>query len=269
VSLAGKKILITRPMDQAGTITQLLREHGAEAVYFPTIRIQPTSTWEECDEAIDNLRTYRALVFTSVNAVRYFFNRAVERGLKPGLLPNCTVYTVGAKTAEGVASFGIMASRLPGVTNSRTLAEVLSAQPVLQKRFLIPKGNLAGSEIAEALRARGANVDEVIVYETVSAEGEGAGGMSAAGIREMIHQGDIDAITFFSPSSVDNFFALIPGDAVKDTIIAAIGLTTAEALDACTVRAHVVPARPSSEDLVAALEEFFLRDQRSTAGIRT
>ena len=260
MSLAGKHILITRPIDQAETITRLLREREAEAVYFPTIQIQPPKSWDECDDTIDTFRSYDAVIFTSVNAVRYFFNRAVERGLQPGLMPKCTVYVVGAKTADAVASYGIMASRFPGVTNSKMLAEALCALPVRNKRFLFPKGNLAGSEIAELLRAQKATVDEVVVYNTAAAQRDGAHEsteLTAEAVCTRLRSRSIDAVTFFSPSSVDNFFAIMPQDAIGAAVIAAIGGTTAEALRALSVPVHIVPAHPTSEELVTALDRYF------------
>ncbi len=242
-------------------MAQLLREREAEAVYFPTIRIVPPVSWDACDDAIDNYRTYDAVIMTSVNAVRYFFNRAIERGLQPGLLPKSKVYVVGAKTAEAVASFGIAAARFPGVTNVRTLAEALCATPVFRKRFLFPKGNLAGSDITVALRAYGACVDEVIVYETtVGAAGDPPGDpavLDAAQVCTMLESGTIDAVTFFSPSSVENFFAAVPQDAVRTAVLAAIGTTTADALLTLSLAAPIVPEQPTSEDLVSVLEQYF------------
>jgi len=265
VSLAGKKILVTRPLDQSDAITRLLHERGAKAVYFPTIRILPPASWDECDEAIDIYRTYHAVILTSVNAVRQFYGRAVERGLNAGFMQKNTVYVVGSKTAEAVASFGIAASRIPGVTTVAMLSDALCAMPVRGKRFLFPKGSLAGSEIAGALRAQGAQVDEVVVYRTAAYGADEAGNVPAgtagcadtAEVCAMLRSGAIDAVTFFSPSSVEGFFAAVPRDALGSAVVAAIGPTTADALHTLSLQVHIVAAEPSSEELVAALERYF------------
>ena len=261
MSLAGKKILITRPIEQAAAMGQSLRERNADPVYFSTIRIVPPASWDACDEAIDNYRTYHGVIITSVNAAKYFFNRAVERGLQPGLLPNSKVYVVGAKTAEAVASYGIAAARFPGVNNVHLLAEALCALPVLRKRFLFPKGNLAGSEITIALRVYGASVDEVTVYETAAGTGNvphDPAVVDAAQVYAMLRSGTIDAIAFYSTSSVENFFAAVPPDAVHSTALAAIGSTTADALRTLALSVPIVPEQPTTEDLVSALEQYFL-----------
>jgi uroporphyrinogen III methyltransferase / synthase len=264
LSLAGKKILITRPIEQSETMTRLLRERSAEAVYFPTIHIVPPASWDDCDEAIDNYRTYDALIFTSVNAVRYFFDRAFERGVSPGLTLRPKVYVVGAKTADAVAGYGITASRFPGVTTVLMLAAALCSTPVLGKRFLFPKGNLAASDITWALRAEGATVDEVIVYETAAGRGDGTADASPTAavldtteVCAKLRSGEIAAVTFFSPSSVENFLTTVPCDAVESAVLAAIGPTTAEALRTHSLPVQIMPAQPTSEELVAALDSYF------------
>lgn len=268
MSIAGKKILVTRPMGQSATIARLLEERQAEVIHFPTIAIVPPMSWDDVDEAIDIYRTYHGVILTSVNAVRFFFNRAVERGLQPGLILQNSVYVVGAKSAEAAASYGIAAKRFPGVTTVKMLTEVLCAMPVAERRFLFPKGNLAGTEIADRLRARGATVDEVVVYETRAAGApppspESASvpavGIDPSRLRAMLKAHEIDAITFFSPSSVENFLALVPVDELGAAVIAAIGPTTADALATVSVPVHVVPREPSSEELVSALENYFSR----------
>ena len=258
VSLAGKKILITRPIDQADTLTRLLRERDADVIGFPVLRIGPPPSWDECDEAIDNYRTYDALIFTSVNAVKFFFNRVVERGIQPGLQSRYKVFVVGPKTAEAAASFGVLAARVPGVTTVRMLTEALCAMPVLKKRFLFPKGNLAGSDISLSLRARGATVDEVIVYETLPAvSGGDTVSMDVDGLSALLGSGSIDAITFYSPSSVENFFSIIPQNVIGPAALAVIGPTTAEALHSLSLTEQIIPEHPTTEELVSALERYF------------
>jgi len=73
----------------------------------------------------------------------------------------------------------------------------------------------------------------------------------------MLRSGAIDAVTFFSPSSVEGFFAVVPRDALGSAVVAAIGPTTADALHTLSLQVHIVAAEPSSEELVAALERYF------------
>ncbi len=70
--LSGKRIIITRPLEQAQPFVDLLEKYEARPVVFSTIKIVPPQSWDEVDAALRNIATYDALIFTSVNGVRYF-----------------------------------------------------------------------------------------------------------------------------------------------------------------------------------------------------
>ncbi len=73
--LFGKGIVITRPEEQSGKLRALLNVNGARAISFPAIRIVPPDSFDDLDRAIENLNKYHWIVFTSVNGVKFFFNR--------------------------------------------------------------------------------------------------------------------------------------------------------------------------------------------------
>ncbi len=79
-SLTGKKILITRAREQSGEFATLLKKTGAEVIEFPTIEIVPPLRWKELDQAIDQLKSYDWIIFTSANGVHFFWQRLKEKG---------------------------------------------------------------------------------------------------------------------------------------------------------------------------------------------
>ena len=76
-SLAGLRVVITRPEIQAGGFADRLRALGAEPVLFPTIAIVPPEMGGPLDQAIARLRDYDWIIFTSVNGVENFWTRLV------------------------------------------------------------------------------------------------------------------------------------------------------------------------------------------------
>jgi len=68
-------------------------------------------------------------------------------------------------------------------------------------RILLARVAVAREVLPEALRKSGARVDVVTVYRTVPAE-------APPGVRREIMAGDIDVVTFTSPSTVENFCVL-------------------------------------------------------------
>src|SRR5262245_24654958 len=73
--LRGKRILVTRRKAQSKAITTQLESLGATVVHCPTIEVVPPASWEPLDAAIERINEYDWLLFTSSNAVRYFFDR--------------------------------------------------------------------------------------------------------------------------------------------------------------------------------------------------
>ncbi|MFQ5354599.1 MAG: uroporphyrinogen-III C-methyltransferase, partial [Thermodesulfobacteriota bacterium] len=78
--LFGRTIVVTRAEEQAGEFTGVLEKHGAIPVGFPTIKTGPPPSWKPIDRGIKRLSTYDWAIFTSVNGVRYFFERLTKLG---------------------------------------------------------------------------------------------------------------------------------------------------------------------------------------------
>ena len=120
------------------------------------------------------------------------------------------------------------------------------------KRFLLPKGNLAGNVIKFALEEHGAIVDEVVVYDTVQPSNA-----DTENIRQKLEKKEIDVITFFSPSSLSNFVAMVPPELLEDKTIAVIGQTTASAAKNASIPVHIVAEHATSANLVASIVRYY------------
>ncbi len=78
--LLGKRIVVTRAREQASQLMRQLSDLGAECLECPTIKIEPPDDPAPLDHAIDRIAEYDWLVFTSVNGVKFFFERLFEPG---------------------------------------------------------------------------------------------------------------------------------------------------------------------------------------------
>ena len=134
----------------------------------------------------------------------------------------------------------------------RVMARMASASvlPPWGKRFLLPRSDRAREVLPEGLRREGAVVDAVTAYCNVPAE------VDAQALREQLVAGELDALTFTSPSTVRAFAALLDDvsrEAARGCAIAAIGPVTAEALQRAGLDPHVTPERATARELVEAL----------------
>ena len=249
--LFGSRVLVTRAAYQSGEMVSALRELGAEAVAVPMIRLGPPADLSEIDAALGGLAGYDALLFTSANAVRFFVARAEEIG-RSSLEDVPPTACVGPITAEAARRAGFSVALVP--SDRRDAAGLLEAVskhwPPRGRRFLLPQAEAARPVLAKGLREGGASVDEVTVYRTLAAE------VDADALREQLCGHRLDALTFTSPSTAENFVALLDEESLKaaaDCTVAAIGPVTADALRRLGLAPDWVPDEPTVRALVEGL----------------
>lgn len=252
-SLKGKTVLITRPADQTEGFVQAIESLGGNAVLFPTIEITSPASWEACNAAIQNIEQYNALVFTSANAVRKFFERVklVGNTFKEELNRK-TIYTIGERTKRAVESEGHPMQIGPEVATAEALAAMIAKSDIRGRRFLFPRGNLGRDVLPKSLRAAGAIVDEVIVYHTIKPAHQ-----EIDRIEQLFLKKEIDIITFFSPSSIRNFLEMISLEELNGVPVAVIGPVTADAAKSSGLRVDIVAPRSNEESLAQAIAEYF------------
>jgi len=256
--LAGRSVVVTRTAEQSRALSAPLEALGATVIAFPVIATVEPDSWVATDAAIEQLGTYDWVVFTSANAVRCFLERVAARGLDPvAALADVDVAVVGTATARALAERGVEADLVPEDFRAEGLVTEfarLGAGP--GTRVLVPRALEAREILPDTLRARGATVDVVPVYRTVQAQPDPR-------VLARFVAGDIDAVTFTSPSTFRHFRALIgAGGQDADTVlrsvaIASIGPVTSEAVQAAGHRVAIEPAEYTVEGLVAALVAHF------------
>jgi uroporphyrinogen III methyltransferase/synthase len=256
--LFGRRIVVTRSREQAGELIEMLEERGAEAIASPTIRIAAPDDSAPLDAALSAVTGFDWIIFTSANAVDSFMARLLAQGDVRDL-KGIRIATVGPSTASRLNRYGIRVDLTPGEYRAEGLIEALgSLAPVRGTRVLLPRADIGREVIADDLRRAGAEVTDVIAYRTTLAQGERDGDRD---VYRMLLDGQIDAITFTSASTVRNF-AQIHGedqaaDLLRDIVVACIGPVTAEAAHQLGIAATVMPERYTIPDLVDTLVEYF------------
>lgn len=256
MSLRGRTILLTRPEEQSGEFIREVERRGGRVISLPTIEIVPPESWEECDRALESIGKFTGILFTSGNAVRSFVDRMVKMSGQVSIPGNVSVYAVGEATREVLESRGIIVNAVPEEFSGSALAEYICRTPVVGKTFLIPRGNLGRDELANRLREAGAIVETATVYQTRPAAGEDQSGFLAD-----VMAAGVDVAVFASPSAVKNFVRLCTREEFdmlrSNTVICAIGPTTAAGLAESGLVATIVPQKASMTNLLTAIETYF------------
>lgn len=234
--LAGLAVAVTRARAQASQLAGLLRGLGAQVVEAPAIRIEPRPV------AVPDLAGYDLLCLTSPNGVRLLFDRLAESGRDARALAGVRVAAIGPGTAAALAGHGVAADITPERFVAEGLLEALAEVPVA--RALLARAAEARDVLPEGLRARGAEVDVLALYETVPEP------LSDAQLEAVSRA---DYVTFTSSSTV-RFFLDAAGDRVGgSTRLVSIGPVTSAALRERALEPHVEAGRHDIEGLVRAL----------------
>ena len=256
--LFGRRIVVTRSTEQSGEFLEMLEDLGAEAIPAPTVRILPPEDSRPLENACVEAGTYDWIVFTSANAVDYFMKRLVAvsdvRELK-----GVRICTIGPTTASRLGRYGIRVDLTPAEFRTDALIEAMKAHAAVENaKVLLPRSDIARDLLADELRSAGANVVEVVAYHTALASGEREGDHD---VYRMLLDGQIDAVTFTSASTVRNFVEILGHDQaidlLKNTVVGCIGPVTAEAAQQLNITTAVIPERYTIPDLVHALAEHF------------
>jgi uroporphyrinogen III methyltransferase/synthase len=251
--LFGKRILVTRARHQAGALSQLLSQRGAQPVELPAIGIETIADSADLDAAIGNLSAYQWLIFTSSHGVEVFFGRLYNLKLDSRALSGLKIGAIGPATAKALAQKGINADYIPEVYSSEGMLAGLKDYPVSGQRLLLPRADIADKKLASGLTRLGAEVHEIAAYRTVAPP------EAIPKIREVLSSGQLDVITFTSSSAVSNLVAALQGDPrpINNTKVACIGPRTAETATKAGLRVDIVAKEHTIPGLAEAIEEYF------------
>ena len=242
---------------QASGLVQQLSDLGAACLECPTIQVAPPADWSPLERAIDNLASYDWIVFTSVNGVRFFFERLFARGRDVRALGHLRTAAIGPATAERLRSFGLTTDILPDSYRAEAVAAAFARECVQGKKILLPRAREARSVLPEALKDQGAAVDEVVAYETVAVPD------SAEVLLQHLENRQIDLVTFTSSSTVKNFKALLPPADVDRLMagvtVASIGPITSDTARELGFKVHISAETFTIPGLVDGILAYFSR----------
>jgi uroporphyrinogen III methyltransferase/synthase len=257
--LFGRRVLVTRPRDQAAELVDRLTALGADAIEAPMIRIVPPDDPEPLRQAAARARAFDWIVFTSANAVEAFMGALMSDGRDIRALAGPKLCASGPGTAERFARHGVTVDLVPEEFRAEAVVEALARQRLEPgARVLLPRADIGREIVAERLRALGADVTEVVAYRTVLDE---TSREDEPDVYRMLLEGQIDVVTFTSASAVRNFVKVYGAeqgpDLLKHTIVAAIGPVTSEVASSLGIMVRVQPASSTIPALLQAIAAHF------------
>jgi uroporphyrinogen III methyltransferase/synthase len=240
--LSGMSVLITRPDHLAFETASLFASKGARAVVYPLIEIAALPF------EIPDLKTYDMLIFTSQNAVSLFFEKLFSHGKDARVFSLIEVFCIGPKTRDTLKGYGIIADGMAREFRAEGIVELLGNSDLAGKKVCLPRARGARPYLVEALQAKGALVDEIIIYDTILPKTANPGGFLHA-------LNGIDTAIFTSPSGIMHALELLKGEPALLTSkrLVAIGPVTAKAMEGYGLTPALIASEYTDEGIIKAL----------------
>jgi uroporphyrinogen III methyltransferase / synthase len=257
--LFGKRVLVTRPREQAAELVDRLEAMGADAIEAPMIQIVPPDDYGPLDEACARADAFDWIIFSSAVAVDAFIDRLLKTPRDLRVLGRVKLCSVGPATSERLARHGLKVDLTPPEYRAEAVIHAISKNGnVRGLRILLPHADIGRELIAEELRKQGADVTEVVAYRTIATELDREG---EPDVYRMLLEHRLDVVTFASPSAVRSFVGTLgrepAADLLQTTIVASIGPVTAEAAAQHQIQTTIMPESYTVPALVDAIVEYF------------
>lgn len=250
--LAGRRIVLTRPREQAAAWRAHLAELGADVIELPLIQVTKDCDRQTLVEVFAELGHYEWLIFTSANGARFFFeefHRAFDDLRCLGLV---RIAVVGEATAEVVRGLHLRVELQPAKATAADLVRALVARESLDSaKVLVVTGNRNRETLVAGLHEARAIVDQLPLYRTEETD------LAADPVAADFRRRGADAVLFASPSAAQSFFdqaaALRLERGARRPLAGSIGPSTTAAMKQLGLPVDFEAAEANLDALVAGL----------------
>jgi uroporphyrinogen III methyltransferase/synthase len=227
-------------------------------IEFDAITFEDLTVTAGFRTAIESVRNFDWVIFTSANGVRFVFDVVGRIGKDSRIFGGSRIAAIGPKTAESLGRFGIRPDFVPDTFTGVALGRELVRQTDMDGRnVLLLRSAIASADLAEELRRSGAVVSDVPVYMTKTNRN------AAQSVVEAIEVGQVDWITFTSSSTVRSFFEQVGPQVVKNSSarIISIGPAASGELRRLGMEACIEASVNTTYGIIESLKDFYRRQK--------
>lgn len=214
--LGGRQFLITRPKQNGSRLADALRGLGAQVLELPAIRTEAIHPNEELKTALEVFGTCGKeawLVFTSPIGVEVFFEQLMQQKTDIRTLmlreAELKLAAIGSATEKALQQYGLYADVVPEVFDAGSLGARLAETAAPGSEITIVRASAGSEFLIPPLVEAGLIVKDIPLYQTHYEMHEPI----RERIAEGIENGEVDAVTFTSASTVRGF---VQGMALED-----------------------------------------------------
>ncbi len=259
-ALAGRHIVVTRPVAQAAHMIEALLQRGAVPVRFPVLSILDVEDTRPIADAAMRLDGFDLVVFVSPNAV----SKALDIMLRHRRWPDgLLAATMGRSSERELAARGVSRVIAPTLRfDSEALLELPELQEMSGRRVLICRGDGGREVLGNTLTQRGATIEYLTCYH------RGRPTADPAPLLALWEEGRLDAVTLTSSEGFENFCVMVGRIGLAwlrktPTFVPHQRIAEQVARSGIT---NVTITEPADDGLLTGLETYF-KNHGNTAGL--
>ncbi|BDM81233.1 hypothetical protein AM10699_41000 [Acaryochloris marina MBIC10699] len=228
--LGNKRIVITAPRPYAGRLATAIIQQGGLPIVMPTIETYALDPAPDLDHALQQLRDFSWVAFTSRTGIQAVMLRLQQLDIPLFLLNQCHICAIG-QDADQLQTLGVRVDLIPKESSPAGLVAELAQIPDIDTRRIlvpipqverIPEPEIVPKFLAD-LEQLGLTVVSVPAYVTRRLDAT-----DYAVEVEQIRQGKVDAISFSSTAEISALLQMVDAETLmKHCVIACFGPYTA------------------------------------------
>ena len=127
--MAGKRVIVTRAIEQTSDLNARLTERGAIPISLPLVSFASPEDYAPLDAALSQLRSFDWIIFTSANAVHAVTSRAAQLGIDLAALIRASSAPVILSASDKEARRILASTALPESLLSATGPQIAVVGP--------------------------------------------------------------------------------------------------------------------------------------------
>ena len=242
-------VAITRPKDRAKKACEIVKELGGVPVLAPTLDLEPVNT-ESLKNLVERKDDLDWIIFTSPTTI-VSLNKFYPDFIKT---LSCKLAVIGNKTGKLAEKNGMTVDLMPDDFTAEGLIEEFKKRGITDKVIGIPRTASARPVLPEELEKLGNEIILAEAYKSLFPMDEDA----VKDLISKIENREIDAITFTSPLTVENFFEIVEDKQKiakllsENLLTVCIGPITAKVLEKYDID-HIYPDTYTVPDMMELL----------------
>ncbi len=238
-----KTILVSQPKPEGdkSPYFDLADKYKLKIDFRPFIKVEGVSAQEFRSQRID-FNEYTAVIMTSKNAIDHFFRIAQETRYT---VPDSLKYFCISEAVALYLQKYVTYRKRKIFFGKQSIEDLMDSMKKHKgEKYLLPCTDILRDKIPETLETHNINFTKAMLYRTVASD--------------LSDLGDVyyDMLVFFSPGGIESLFKNFPDFKQNNTLIAAFGPTTANAVIKNNLRLDVHAPQPNAPSMTAAIENF-------------